>query len=261
MKKQMLAAFLAISSTIPAALAADVSPQPAAAPIYRPPPVAAAYNWSGFYLGANAGYGRVTSTGVVTWTIPFFGVISDTSNGTASGVIAGGQIGANWQMGMFVLGAEGDFQWSNQKKNIISGCGFGCTLTETGGIDSFGTARLRIGGALDRVLVYATGGAAWTNASDNLSGTAFGVTANLVSLSGSKIGWTVGGGVEVVVVDNLIARVEYLYISTSDLTGTGTVSPLIGGGTITETAQLKDSIIRVGLSYKFGGGSPVVARY
>jgi outer membrane immunogenic protein len=256
MKRHLLALAIAIL-TSPAALAADVTPPP----VYRPPPAPVAYNWSGFYLGINAGYGRATSTGTATLNSPFFGVFTATSSGDASGVIAGGQVGANWQMGMFVLGAEGDFQWSDQKRNIVTGCGIGCTLTETGGIDSFGTARLRIGGAFDRVLVYATGGAAWTNASDNLNGTVFGVTANLVGLSTSKIGWTVGGGVEVAVIDNLIARAEYLYISTSDATTTGSVTPLLGGGTITETAQIKDSIVRFGLSYKFGGGGSVVARY
>jgi outer membrane immunogenic protein len=261
MKSHFLALAIAILSTSPAALAADVSSPPAPAPVYRPPPAPVAYNWSGFYLGINAGYGRATSTGTATFNSPFFGIATATASGDASGVIAGGQVGANWQMGTFVLGAEGDFQWSNQKKNIVTGCGIGCTLTETGGVDSFGTARLRIGGAFDRVLIYATGGAAWTNASDNLSGTAFGFTANLVSVSTSKIGWTVGGGVEVAVIDNLIARAEYLYISTNDATATGTVTPLLGGGTITETAQLKDSIVRFGLSYKFGGGSTVAARY
>jgi outer membrane immunogenic protein len=261
-RRHLLALAIAISSATSAALAADVSPPPAPAPVYRPPaPIAATYNWSGFYLGANVGYGWASSTGTTTLNSPFFGVFTSATSGTANGVIAGGQVGANWQMGMFVLGAEGDFQWSDQKKNLTISCGIGCTLTETGGIDSFGTARLRIGGAFDRVLVYATGGAAWTNASDNLSATALGVTVNIVNLSASKVGWTVGGGIDYAVLDNLIARAEYLYISTSNVTNTAPVSPLIGGGTITETAQLKDSIVRFGLSYKFGGGSTVAARY
>lgn len=261
MKGYLLALAVAISSTTSAALAADVTPPPAPTPAYRPPPVAASYNWSGFYLGANVGYGRVSADGSVTWNSPLLGIITAGSNGSANGVIAGGQVGANWQMGAFVIGAEGDFQWSNQKSTATTACGAGCTLTEVSSVDSFGTARLRIGGAFDRVLVYATGGAAWTHDSDNLNATAFGLTANLVSLSASKVGWTAGAGVDFAVVDNLIARVEYLYIATSNISSTATVSPLLGGGTITETANLKDSIVRVGLSYKFGGGGSVTARY
>jgi outer membrane immunogenic protein len=261
MKRHVLALVVAISSATSAALAADVSPPPAPAPVYRPPPVAAAYNWSGFYLGANVGYGSVNWNSSATFNSPFFGVTTATSTGSANGVIAGGQLGVNWQMGMYVLGAEGDFQWSNQKSTTTSGCGVGCSLTEVASIDSFGTARLRAGVAYDRVLVYATGGAAWTNTSDNLSATAFGATVPLVNLSASKVGWTVGAGIDFAVLDNVIARAEYLYISTSNVTNTATVSALVGGGTVTETAQLKDSIVRFGLSYKFGGGSTVTARY
>jgi outer membrane immunogenic protein len=262
MKRHLLAlAAVAISSVTSAALGADVSPPGAPAPVYRAPPAPLSYNWSGFYLGANVGYGRVNSNSAVTFNSPFFGVATTTSTGTANGVIAGGQVGANWQMGMFVLGAEGDFQWSNQKSTTNTGCGLGCTVTEVASVDSFGTARLRVGGAFDRVLVYVTGGGAWTNASDNLSATAFGTTATLVNLTASKVGWTVGSGIDFAVLDNLIARAEYLYISTSNITNTAPVSALLGGGTITETAQLKDSIVRFGLSYKFGGGSTVAARY
>jgi outer membrane immunogenic protein len=261
MKKHLLALAIAISSATSAALAADVNPPPAPAPVYRAPPAPLSYNWSGVYLGANVGYGKVSSNSSATWTSPFFGVITSTSSGSTNGAIAGGQVGGNWQMGMFVLGAEADFQWSGQKSTTNTGCGFGCTVTEVASVDSFGTARLRLGAAFDRVLVYATGGAAWTNASDNLSGTAFGVTATLVNLSASKVGWTVGGGIEFAVLDNLIARGEYLYIATSNITNTAPVTALLGGGTITETAQLKDSIVRFGLSYKFGGGSTVAARY
>src|SRR3984893_12408512 len=105
---------------------------------------------------------------VAVWARSLYKVLAATGAGHANGAIAGGQIGTNWQFGTAVVGLEGDFQWSRQSKISTTGCGVGCTLTETGGIRSFGTARARIAAGFDRVLVYATGGAAWTNASDQL---------------------------------------------------------------------------------------------
>jgi outer membrane immunogenic protein len=77
----------------------------------------------------------------------------------------------------------------------------------------------------------------------------------------NEIGWTAGGGIEIAVQESMTARAEYLYVSTNNITGTAAVSPLVGGGTITETAQIKDGIVRFGLNYKFGDGSTVAARY
>jgi outer membrane immunogenic protein len=160
-----------------------------------------------------------------------------------------------------VFGVEGDYQWSGQKKTQTFGCGVGCTLSETYSVDSFGTARARVGAAFDRVLVYATGGAAWTSATDALNASAGGVTVNLLSVSGNKVGWTIGGGIEAALIDNWSAKIEYLYISTSNSVGSAAVPAILGGGTITETAQLKDSIIRFGINYRFPIGGAVVAKY
>ena len=82
---------------------------------------------------------------------------------------------------------------------------------------------------------------------------------DLVSLAGSSVGWTAGAGVEAGFGFGWTARVEYLYISTGNIIGTAPVPPAIGGGSINETAQLKDSIFRFGINYKFGG--PVTGRY
>jgi len=131
MKRRALAAAFALLSTMTAAIAADVGPLPGPSPVYRPPSLQTPtpYNWSGIYLGANAGYGWVSSSGTTTWNSPFFGVTTGTSSGNATGAIAGGQIGANLQIRTLLVGVEGDYQWSNQKKTITTSCGGGCTLT------------------------------------------------------------------------------------------------------------------------------------
>jgi outer membrane immunogenic protein len=250
---------LASVGTIGIASAADIypaPPPPAAAPVYRP-----VYNWSGFYLGGDVGYGWASSTSTTTLSNPLAGVFTNSGSGNASGAVAGGQLGANWQAGMFVFGVEGDFQWSGQKDTKSVSCGLGCTLTGTGKIDAFGTARLRAGAAFDRLFVYATGGGAWTHLSDSLDLSALGTTVNILSVSSGQFGWTVGGGLEFAFAENWTGKVEYLYIDTSNVSLTGSLPALIRGGTVSRAENVKDSILRFGLNYKFTPGGPVVARY
>ena len=68
--------------------------------------------------------------------------------------------------------------------------------------------------------------------------------------NGNKVGWTVGGGVEAAFYDNWSMKLEYLYIATKNLTG-GSALPL-GLGTVTESANVRDNIIRLGINYRFG---------
>lgn len=254
MKKAISCIVAFLGLTTAPAFAADFPSGPV-------PAVQSFYNWTGFYVGGNGGYGWSSGTSNSVITGGLLNGATSTGSGNMSGGIAGGQIGFNWQSGSFVFGVEGDYQWSGQKKTKTFGCGIGCTISETSGIDSFGTARARVGAAFDRVLVYATGGAAWTSASDALNASAGGITANLLSASGNKVGWTIGAGLEAALIDNWSAKIEYLYISTSNIGGTGAIPAILGGGTITETAQLKDSIVRFGINYRFPIGGAVVAKY
>lgn len=153
------------------------------------PAVPLLYNWSGIYIGGNGGFGWGSSTATTTISGGFLNGATGSGGVSGNGGLAGGQIGLNWQINQLVLGIEGDMQWSNQRNttNTVSCFGF-CTFTETAAIDWFGTARARIGVALDRVLLYGTGGAAFANWSDKLSASAFGTSANIVSLSTNIVG-------------------------------------------------------------------------
>jgi outer membrane immunogenic protein len=207
-----------------------------------------AVSWTGFYVGANAGYGWARASTTITSTS---GAASLSNSGDLNAFIGGGQIGYNWQASNVVLGLEADFQASPQKQTSTVSCGVGCTLTETSGVDWFGTARGRIGYAFDRFMVYGTGGAAWTRVSNNLVGNAGGGSANNLSLSGSEVGWTLGGGAEWMMLDRWSAKLEYLYIRTSNLTGTGNLPPFLGGAAVTAAVTFNNSIVRVGLNYHF----------
>jgi outer membrane immunogenic protein len=154
-----------------------------------------------------------------------------------NGFIGGGQAGYNWQTGSFVLGVEGDFQVSTQKRSDTdTSTGIAITLDQK--IPWFATARGRVGYAFNNVLVYGTGGAAWLN---------YKVTASLLGLtvsdSTSKTAWTAGGGVEWMFMPRWSAKFEYLYIDTGNTTFTLFGLPISG--------RAKENIARVGLNYHF----------
>jgi outer membrane immunogenic protein len=187
-------------------------------------PISYAPTWSGFYAGANAGYG---------WASFDDGVGTDKMKGFLGGI----QAGYNWQIGSFVLGAEADIQGSAQKRSETATI-LGVTVTGDEKIPWFGTARGRVGYAFDSFMIYATGGAAWTNF--KASASALGLT---VSTETTKMGWTAGGGVEWMFMPQWSVKAEYLYIDsgTTDLTVAG----------VTVSGKLKDQIARLGVNYHF----------
>jgi outer membrane immunogenic protein len=222
-KQALAAAFcVAILGFAGCAGAADL---PARGPVV-PIPVQSAPNWSGFYAGVNAGYGFGKTTNQ-----------AGTSNDKLEGVLGGGQVGGQWQTGMFVFGFEGDIQISLQQQDFIATIA-GTAVSVKEETPWFGTARLRAGFAFDRVLVYATGGGAYVNL--KVSGAAGGpVLADKVT----HAAWTAGGGFEVLLSERWSGKVEYLYLDTGNVT-------LAPGGT-TVTGTLRDQIVRTGLNYHF----------
>lgn len=230
-------------------------------------------DWSGFYIGANAGYGLGTDpfnqTDSVAGTVA--SVSSINSRVTPQGGLFGGQLGYNVQAGHLVFGAEGDLQWADQ--HDTAGCGQTClnepsvSFAGTDGsaeqrIKWFGTARGRFGWANDGWLFYVTGGAAWagidaTTAFSETFGAAALARTNTTSFT--KSGAVIGGGAELQVAGPWTAKVEYLFIdfgSISDTLNLTRVAP----ETLTTDSAIHDHIIRVGLNYKFNWGGPLSTR-
>lgn len=221
----------------------------AARPVYKAPIVVPAYNWSGFYIGGNVGYGW----GDVNLTA--FGM-----GGSASvdGWFAGGQIGYNWQGAgsPWVFGIEVDSQWANVTKDVtVAGPGVVANAFST--LDYFGTLRGRVGYAFDRAMIYGTGGLAWGSNEIGV-GVAVGPFLAGVSQSNTHVGWTIGGGVEWALLDNWTAKVEYLYV---DLGNKNYLSGIAGPG-LGFDGNLDVHTVKVGLNYRFGyGKGPVLAKY
>jgi outer membrane immunogenic protein len=227
MTRQLLASVVLAAVAMGSALAADAPPSRR-----LPQPRAAAYvpffTWNGFYVGINAGYGFGRST----WT----DTITQVSTGSfaVKGALIGGTVGYNVQFGSFLFGFEGDLAWSNIKGSTTTNCISTCETSNTW----LGTARGRVGYALDRFLPYFTAGAAFGDVKATATG--FG------SANQTKVGWTAGAGLEYAFVDNWTAKLEYLYVDLGTATCTSlcaVVDPI--------NVTFKTNIVRGGVNYKF----------
>ena len=217
MKKYLLASVAALGLVAAgAASAADLPSRkgPVAAPVYMPP----AFTWTGFYVGANAGYGwgNVNANGFA-------------NVGDLDGFVGGGQVGYNYQMGQFVVGAEADFQGAD----LSSGSNLGLVNVKT---EYFGTVRARVGVAFDRFMPYITGGWAYGNVKTSIP--ALGFSSDRTHTGG----YAVGGGLEYAFTNNLIAGVEYLYVNLGEKNILGAAGTKVG---------TDFSVVRARLSYKF----------
>jgi outer membrane immunogenic protein len=201
----------------PAAFAADI-PARAPMPAKAPAMVVPVFTWTGFYIGIHGG----GAWGEKDWTEVTLVTPRPEGSFDVSGWLAGGQVGANWQFGQWVVGVEGDASWADINGSRAS-LAFAAT-TIASKIEALATFTGRVGWAFDRVLVYAKGGGAWAREVHTVSGVA------AASFSENRWGWTVGGGVEVALDRNWSLRGDYAYIDfgTTRFTGltcTGACTP------------------------------------
>jgi outer membrane immunogenic protein len=234
-------ALLVIASA--SAMAADLSRPSAPAPVYTKAPMMAPFSWTGIYVGGDVGYGFAQSTGTIASAGGGFASVPYSFN--VNGPLAGGFIGGNYQMGQYVFGAEADWQWANLTGNSGAVPGFGGAVTASTTVKSYGSARGRLGFAVDHWLFFGTAGWAWGTWSTSY-GPAGGAVLATDSASSAK-GWTAGAGVEYAFTNNILGRVEYRY---TDLGSVTFVAP----GLISELGnKVTISDIRAGLAFKFGG--------
>src|SRR5262245_15700804 len=185
--KRVLFASVALMALAASAGAADLpgryaQPRPVPVPVFMP------YNWTGFYLGINGG----AAWGESNWT--------STGGFDVDGWMVGGTIGYNWQAGGWVIGLEGDIDWSNISGSTTTFCPAGCETKNSW----LATARGRVGYAFDRFLPYLTGGLAVGDIRARQPG---------FSTHETNAGWTVGGGFEFAIAGNVTAKAEYLYVN------------------------------------------------
>jgi outer membrane immunogenic protein len=269
MKKMLLVvAFAGFGVT--SALAADLAARPyTKAP---PPVVSAVYNWTGFYVGLNAGgvFSRssfdMTASNFFGGSAPLIGA-DGTTRLNRTGFTGGGQAGYNWQSGAFVFGLEADINYTDVRasasvtRGAAPGLPLGYTVFESAKSDWLFTLRPRAGVTSGNALFYVTGGLAVADYKFT-QGNFFpdcpcGVTS---TLSKTKAGWTVGAGIEYAIDSAWSVKGEYLYV---DLGSESFADNLGAAGfptaAFTHSVKLTENIGRFGINYKWGG--PIVAKY
>jgi outer membrane immunogenic protein len=231
----------AISLAAPA-LGADL-----AAYTKAPALAAPAYDWSGFYVGVfgGGGYGNHNLNNANGPA----GFANFTVNYSSTGAVAGGELGYNWQSGNYIIGLEGDYSWADINGND----NFALGSDDATKLRGAATFRARGGIAVDRLLLFFTGGWAHGELTHTNTDPVFGID----KFSVNRSGLTAGGGIAYAVTNNVIGKLEYRYYDFGTYARAG--SPLTPNGQLPFNVANTYSVVTLGLDYKFGG--PVVAKY
>jgi outer membrane immunogenic protein len=272
------------------ASAADLAPHPyTKAPIQPPAPVA---NWSGFYIGGDAGWAGqhqdATATALPAGfgppaidgaSLAGFGILPMPYSLNRNGFIGGVYAGYNWQIGATVVGIEADASYLDGSRSGIDN--LTPTFTGASAFAPYGTfsvtenshwlasLRGRLGYTWGNVLLYGTGGVAFSeekfDSTLTITNPLVGAPGGTVSSSETKVGYAVGAGVEWMATANWLLRAEYLHYGFG---GASDSLPVVGGLTCTAAVNCHFAVtasnsnidtVRIGLAYKFG--APLVAKY
>lgn len=255
MKKFLLGTVALIVFSAPAA-AADLAARPyTKAPA---PMIAAVYDWSGFYLGLNGGWGSSHKC----WDVNnVLGVAINPSVAegchNATGGTAGGQVGYRWQSATWVFGLEAQGNWADFRGSNASLQTLGLTSNRSK-IDSFGLFTGQVGYSWNTFLLYVKGGAAVTH--DKYEGFVTGTNVVFDRASETRWGGVVGVGGEFAFSPNWSAAVEYdhLFMGNRDNNFSSVLAPV---GAFSRTDRIKQDVdmVTVRVNYRWGG--PVIAKY
>ena len=249
MKKFLLGTvgLIALSVASAPASAADL----AARPVYTKaaPMMATIYDWSGFYLGINGGYG--SSHNCWDNTTPAGAFVGAEGCHDATGGVVGGQVGYRWQSAAWVFGLEAQGDWadlSGSNTSLLTGA------TNRSKIDAFGLFTGQIGYAWNNALLYVKGGAAVTDSSNDIL-----AAGTLIANTGDQTRWggAVGTGIEFGFAPNWSAALEYdhLFMQDKNVAFTTLGGVAFGNDNVRQDVDL----VTARVNYRWGG--PVISKY
>jgi outer membrane immunogenic protein len=200
----------------------------------------AGYNWSGFYVGAQAGYGWSTADFSGTSAVP-------KGDHHEDGFVGGVYVGHDWQQGNWVFGALADLDYIDVDQLELHGTApfTGKEEDYTYDIDWLATARVRAGYLpTERLLVYGTGGLALAHVQTSGFQEGF-LSGNSASDSSVEVGGVIGLGAELAVTRNWSVKTEYLHydFNSANIFPSGEGSPSFDPSLDT---------VKVGISFRFG---------
>ncbi|HMF90239.1 MAG TPA: outer membrane protein [Candidatus Angelobacter sp.] len=253
-----------LASAAPAPPKVEVTAPALPAP---PPPPSSGFNWTGFYVGVNIGWGSGSADTFVNplpTAAQFINLKPQTLSPDPSGIMGGGQVGFNWQHGHFVLGAEFDMSASGMDgtKTVtpiiqnngtpFPGAGFVSAHQDT---DWVASLRPRLGVTLvPRLLVYGTGGVAWAHVTD-FAITDFrpvGTTRYPAFIDDTKTGWIAGGGAEIGLSRRWSVRGEFLHYNVGTDSRTVNAIPLLPPFQVAYTiGDTTANTFNFGLNFRF----------
>lgn len=244
MKKVLLvtASLIALGAAAPA-VAADLAARPYTK---APPMVAAVYDWTGFYVGVNGGWGSSRNS----WDLVGFG---PEGSHDATGGTVGGQVGYRWQAGTFVFGLEAQGNWADLSGSNVSLQDPRFRNHTT--VDAFGLFTGQVGYAINNVLLYVKGGAAVTSNTyrvNTIAGALAGVTGD-----DTRWGGTIGAGLEYAFAPNWSVGVEYNHLFMQDRTYNFTTPA--GAAFGSDRIRQDVDLVTARLNYRFGG--PSISKY
>ena len=216
-----------------------------------PAPLPVIYNWSGFYVGANGGWGQSHNC------VDFVTVVGTVASGCRdrSGGVVGGQIGYRWQTNQFVFGLEAQGDWADLSNSRVSL--FDPTLSTRVKTDGIGLFTGQIGWAWNAALLYVKGGAAVTSNRLDIFDTFTGI--GLASASATRWGGALGVGFEYGFAPNWSVGLEYDHLWMGNANNSFTVvDPRLAGILNSRISQDVD-LVTVRVNYRWGG--PVIAKY
>ena len=272
MKRTLRPVAALIAALLVPAISASAADLPRKAPAYQSPPL---YSWTGWYAGVYAGAAinpaHVQTTTVysatgyfATTSVPAIASAGDQTFDTP-GFTGGGQIGYNWQINSAVLGLEADFGYMGLKGSTTNSAVYPCcaptafTINQSVKTDWLFTLRPRLGWAMNNWLFYATGGLAVTHIkADYLFTDTFASANESASISSTRAGWALGGGVEYGFPGSPWSiKAEYLHVDFGTVSTTSTNLTTQPSNfnwptnVFTHEVHVTDDIVRAGLNYKF----------